>query len=153
MEYTHVSHLLVYTPAGTTITAVLYAPLGPVPCTRELHTALQQAVGQKGITYSVRPLLSAGCKVGIFKARGASMCPGWNPVSIIFPLVLMYSISCMTAVLPVPSAPPHPPGTCAIQVGACTRLGSEGPLLLPGWGVEAVLKNTEYSAMDEVGAD
>ncbi len=27
--------------------------------------------------------------------------------------------------------------------------GSAEPLLLPGWGVEAVLKNTEYSAMDE----
>jgi hypothetical protein len=43
------------------------------------------------------------------------------------------------------------PPICRQQVGGCTRLGSEGPLLVPGWGVEAVLKNTEYSAMDEVG--
>jgi hypothetical protein len=34
-------------------------------------------------------------------------------------------------------------------VWACGRLGAEGELRLPGWGVEAVLKNTEYSAMDD----
>ena len=34
-------------------------------------------------------------------------------------------------------------------MGACGRLGSEGRLVLPGFGVEAVLKNMEYSAMDD----
>jgi UDP-glucose:glycoprotein glucosyltransferase len=38
---------------------------------------------------------------------------------------------------------------CEQGIHACGELGSQGPLLLPGWGVEAVLKNTEYSAMDE----
>ncbi|GIL48985.1 hypothetical protein Vafri_5482 [Volvox africanus] len=31
----------------------------------------------------------------------------------------------------------------------CARAGTGGQLLLPGWGVEAALKNTEYSAMDD----
>ena len=47
--------------------------------------------------------------------------------------------------------PPTPvrihPGV--LQVGACGRLGSEAPPSLPGFGVEAVLKNMEYSAMDD----
>jgi UDP-glucose:glycoprotein glucosyltransferase len=34
-------------------------------------------------------------------------------------------------------------------VHACTSLGTEEQLVLPGYGVEAVLKNMEYSAMDE----
>lgn len=32
---------------------------------------------------------------------------------------------------------------------ACASLGTEEQLVLPGYGVEAVLKNMEYSAMDE----
>lgn len=35
------------------------------------------------------------------------------------------------------------------EAGACDGLGAEGPLVLPGFGVEAVLKNMEYSAMDD----
>ncbi|KXZ46287.1 hypothetical protein GPECTOR_45g157 [Gonium pectorale] len=31
----------------------------------------------------------------------------------------------------------------------CARTGAGGTLLLPGWGVEAALKNTEYSAVDD----
>jgi UDP-glucose:glycoprotein glucosyltransferase len=34
-------------------------------------------------------------------------------------------------------------------VHACASLGTEEQLVLPGYGVEAVLKNMEYSAMDE----
>jgi UDP-glucose:glycoprotein glucosyltransferase len=38
----------------------------------------------------------------------------------------------------------------AVQaVHACASLGTEEQLVLPGYGVEAVLKNMEYSAMDE----
>jgi len=40
-------------------------------------------------------------------------------------------------------------GGCASALNACTSLGDGGPLYLPGYGVEAVLKNTEYSAMDD----
>ncbi len=29
-----------------------------------------------------------------------------------------------------------------LSEGSCTQLGSHGPLQLPGWGMEAVLKNT-----------
>lgn len=32
----------------------------------------------------------------------------------------------------------------APEVGPCAVLGAGEPLALPGWGVEAVLKNTEY---------
>ena len=39
--------------------------------------------------------------------------------------------------------------TDACHVPACVALGSQEQLVLPGWGVEAVLKNTEYSAMDD----
>lgn len=38
---------------------------------------------------------------------------------------------------------------CPMQVDACVVLGSEEQLVLPGYGVEAVLKNMEYSAMDD----
>ncbi|GAX78494.1 hypothetical protein CEUSTIGMA_g5933.t1 [Chlamydomonas eustigma] len=38
-------------------------------------------------------------------------------------------------------------GEC--EVGACMRLGSEERTALPGFGVEAVLKNMEYSALDD----
>eukprot|EP00882_Tetradesmus_deserticola_P009532 GHRQ01010065.1.p2 GENE.GHRQ01010065.1~~GHRQ01010065.1.p2 ORF type:complete len:184 (-),score=51.07 GHRQ01010065.1:589-1140(-) len=34
-------------------------------------------------------------------------------------------------------------------VHACASLGTEEQLVLPGYGVEAVLKNMEYSAMDD----
>jgi UDP-glucose:glycoprotein glucosyltransferase len=34
-------------------------------------------------------------------------------------------------------------------VHPCSTLGSEEQLVLPGYGVEAVLKNMEYSAMDD----
>lgn len=37
----------------------------------------------------------------------------------------------------------------AQAVHACASLGSEEQLVLPGYGVEAVLKNTEYSALDD----
>lgn len=43
--------------------------------------------------------------------------------------------------------------TCVLvlsqAVHPCSTLGSEEQLVLPGYGVEAVLKNMEYSAMDE----
>ncbi|KAF5843740.1 hypothetical protein DUNSADRAFT_8256 [Dunaliella salina] len=39
------------------------------------------------------------------------------------------------------------------QVGSCAALGTAERVLLPGYGVEAVLKNTEYSAMDEKDRD
>jgi len=35
------------------------------------------------------------------------------------------------------------------QVSACVRLGTEQQVALPAYGVEAVLKNMEYSAMDD----
>ncbi|EFJ45735.1 hypothetical protein VOLCADRAFT_105823 [Volvox carteri f. nagariensis] len=38
--------------------------------------------------------------------------------------------------------------TCE-PLSGCARAGTGGQLLLPGWGVEAALKNTEYSAMDD----
>lgn len=39
---------------------------------------------------------------------------------------------------------------CTAQaVHPCSTLGSEEQLVLPGYGVEAVLKNMEYSAMDD----
>ncbi len=39
---------------------------------------------------------------------------------------------------------------CLGLVGACSRLGTEeSRVALPGYGVEAVLKNMEYSAMDD----
>lgn len=34
-------------------------------------------------------------------------------------------------------------------VHPCSNLGTEEQLVLPGYGVEAVLKNMEYSAMDD----
>jgi hypothetical protein len=37
----------------------------------------------------------------------------------------------------------------AQAVHPCSTLGSEEQLVLPGYGVEAVLKNMEYSAMDD----
>uniref|UniRef100_A0A383VGR8 UDP-glucose:glycoprotein glucosyltransferase n=1 Tax=Tetradesmus obliquus TaxID=3088 RepID=A0A383VGR8_TETOB len=40
------------------------------------------------------------------------------------------------------------PAACK-AVHACASLGTEEQLVLPGYGVEAVLKNMEYSAMDE----
>lgn len=41
-----------------------------------------------------------------------------------------------------------PPATsCAAM--PCATYGAGGPLLLPGYGVEAALKNTEYNAMDD----
>jgi UDP-glucose:glycoprotein glucosyltransferase len=36
-----------------------------------------------------------------------------------------------------------------LQVHPCAQLGSEQQLVLPGFGVEAVLKNMEYSAVDD----
>ena len=36
-----------------------------------------------------------------------------------------------------------------LQVHPCVKLGSEEQLVLPGYGVEAVLKNMEYSAVDD----
>jgi hypothetical protein len=41
------------------------------------------------------------------------------------------------------------PNMMDVQVGACLRVGSEERAALPGFGVEAVLKNMEYSAMDD----
>ena len=35
------------------------------------------------------------------------------------------------------------------EVHPCTRLGTEGPLVLPGFGVELALKNMEYNAQDD----
>ncbi|KAG2487497.1 hypothetical protein HYH03_013916 [Edaphochlamys debaryana] len=35
------------------------------------------------------------------------------------------------------------------SASGCASAGTGGPLLLPGWGVEAALKSTEYSAMDD----
>ena len=42
-------------------------------------------------------------------------------------------------------------GACgaAGAVHPCTRLGTEGPLVLPGYGVELALKNMEYNAQDD----
>lgn len=37
----------------------------------------------------------------------------------------------------------------ADEVHPCTRLGTEGPLVLPGYGVELALKNMEYNAQDD----
>lgn len=33
--------------------------------------------------------------------------------------------------------------------GACSLLGTEGPLHLAGYGVELAIKNMEYSALDD----
>lgn len=38
---------------------------------------------------------------------------------------------------------------CSQGVHACTSLGTQGPLVLPGYGVELALKNMEYSAQDD----
>lgn len=35
------------------------------------------------------------------------------------------------------------------SIHACAALGTEEQLVMPGYGVEAVLKNMEYSAMDD----
>jgi hypothetical protein len=44
----------------------------------------------------------------------------------------------------------HPSILPVVQaVDPCASLGTEELLVLPGYGVEAVLKNTEYSAMDD----
>lgn len=40
-------------------------------------------------------------------------------------------------------------GRCLQEVHPCVSLGTEEQLVLPGYGVEAVLKNMEYSAMDD----
>lgn len=40
-------------------------------------------------------------------------------------------------------------GSAGSGVHACVALGSEGPLVLPGYGVEMALKNMEYKAEDE----
>ncbi|KAG2424815.1 hypothetical protein HXX76_014236 [Chlamydomonas incerta] len=45
-----------------------------------------------------------------------------------------------------PLLQPH----CESAAG-CAAAGAGGPLLLPGWGCEAALKNTEYSALDDKG--
>jgi hypothetical protein len=41
------------------------------------------------------------------------------------------------------------PALCLQSVHPCSTLGSEEQLVLPGYGVEAVLKNMEYSAIDD----
>lgn len=49
-----------------------------------------------------------------------------------------------------PADPPPPSTPAPLQAASgCARVGAGGPLLLPGWGAEAALKNTEYSAMDD----
>ena len=36
-----------------------------------------------------------------------------------------------------------------MEGGACSLLGTEGPLHLAGYGVELAIKNMEYSALDD----
>ena len=36
-----------------------------------------------------------------------------------------------------------------LEGGACSLLGTEGPLHLAGYGVELAIKNMEYSALDD----
>lgn len=101
------------------VVAVLYGPLGST-CTKPLHKALKKAADKGSIVYTLRPVLPSSSSTA-----DSSTCTAGS-------------------------------GTCGLgstctaeEVGPCGRYGADEPLLLPGWGMEAVLKNTEYSAMDE----
>ena len=125
---------------------MLYAPLGAA-CTAELHAGLRAAVaaGPWGagylLMYALRPVLPAGCQ------QVWGVLAEWVCVLVTRERVGGAQVKdCALPLTPLPSLTPP------FQVGICGRLGSEGRLVLPGFGVEAVLKNMEYSAMDDKNA-
>ncbi|KAJ9516758.1 hypothetical protein QJQ45_027182 [Haematococcus lacustris] len=125
--------------------AVLYAPLGSAACTAELHAELAAAARKGQLAYAWRPVLGAACQAsGSGQARditGSVWCAHQQQQQGQHhhqqqQLVLQEQQDQWKQQAP--------------QVGPCASLGAEEVvLLLPGWGVEAVLKNTEYSAMDD----
>lgn len=135
---------------------MLYGPIG-AQCTWDMHTVLsslseQQQQQQKGgpqLVYALRPVLLSSCQV----------C-GWHEMCVFMFCVCVVCegfhgsrwLACFVDILTL--------FLCHLfvrvyvcQVGACAALGSNTRVLLPGYGVEAVLKNTEYSAMDEKDRD
>ncbi|KAF8062716.1 hypothetical protein HT031_004046 [Scenedesmus sp. PABB004] len=125
----------VYNPAARdapgAVVAILHAAPG-TPCWAPLHAALKAAAdgapADRPLVYAHRPVLPAVCKVRT-RARTHPRARAHAPPS------------------QRPAA--HPRGPRAQDVHACGALGSEEQLVLPGYGVEAVLKNTEYSAVDD----
>lgn len=124
------------------VLAVLYGSPG-LGCFAKLHATLKQLADDGKLVYVWRPLLLAACEV--------RTCVCWHEhACAIGACLILVAIGCVR--LSVVKRVVCVLFVCHVIMQAssgCAQTGTGSVAALPGWGVEAALKNTEYSAQDD----